>query len=349
MRMQHRRATSTSWTSSNPVLSAGELGFESDTGYFKIGDGVTAWNSLLYFTVDAAPIPDTLGTFEEWTSGISDTVPAGVTYIKELFMVGGGGGGGGGADDNAGGNGTGGIGGGGGCIVRAFWLPVTAGSTITYAIGSAGAGGAGGNGNGSSGGDTTFTVGDNTITAKGGSGGIGGRITLTSVFGPSTAVTTSSAVAGGALRFSTFAVAKTFNSVQSSQHTANPIVGASGVNAITQRLSSTATFNAGNAGNVSATGLAAGGSAGSQGYGGSGGNGGDAANTIVYAGGSGGSGAGGGGGAATDTVTGNAGKGGDGGTNTGGGGGGGGGSASDTGLGGAGGNGGSGYIAVIWV
>ena len=36
------------WQQYNPVLLAGEAGVEVDTGLFKIGDGVTAWNSLDY-------------------------------------------------------------------------------------------------------------------------------------------------------------------------------------------------------------------------------------------------------------------------------------------------------------
>ena len=43
-----RRDTAANWTSVNPVLAAGEPGFETDTGRFKIGDGTTAWNSRLY-------------------------------------------------------------------------------------------------------------------------------------------------------------------------------------------------------------------------------------------------------------------------------------------------------------
>lgn len=47
-RIQLRRGVSASWTGSNPTLFAGEAGFETDTGKFKIGDGATAWNSLSY-------------------------------------------------------------------------------------------------------------------------------------------------------------------------------------------------------------------------------------------------------------------------------------------------------------
>ena len=46
--MQQRRDTAANWTNNNPTLLNGELGYETDTGYFKIGDGSTAWTSLGY-------------------------------------------------------------------------------------------------------------------------------------------------------------------------------------------------------------------------------------------------------------------------------------------------------------
>lgn len=46
--IQFRRGTASQWTSANPTLASGELGFETDTGYAKIGNGSTAWNSLPY-------------------------------------------------------------------------------------------------------------------------------------------------------------------------------------------------------------------------------------------------------------------------------------------------------------
>jgi len=42
------RKTAAQWTSDNTILAAGVLGFETDTGKYKLGDGVTAWNSLSY-------------------------------------------------------------------------------------------------------------------------------------------------------------------------------------------------------------------------------------------------------------------------------------------------------------
>jgi hypothetical protein len=47
--IQIRRDTSEHWTSINPVLAEGEKGYETDTGQFKIGDGIRHWTSLGYF------------------------------------------------------------------------------------------------------------------------------------------------------------------------------------------------------------------------------------------------------------------------------------------------------------
>lgn len=44
----HRRDTAANWTSTNPTLAAGELGFETDTLKFKIGNGSSAWTALTY-------------------------------------------------------------------------------------------------------------------------------------------------------------------------------------------------------------------------------------------------------------------------------------------------------------
>ena len=46
-----RRDTSSNWTSGNAVLASGEVGYETNTGKFKIGNGATAWTSLSYASV----------------------------------------------------------------------------------------------------------------------------------------------------------------------------------------------------------------------------------------------------------------------------------------------------------
>lgn len=54
--IQVRRGTAAQWSSANPVLAAGEPGFETDTGVLKIGDGSTAWSSLPVYTGTASAI-----------------------------------------------------------------------------------------------------------------------------------------------------------------------------------------------------------------------------------------------------------------------------------------------------
>ena len=49
--IQLRRDTAANWTSANPTLAAGELGLETDTTYYKIGNGSTAWASLAYGSI----------------------------------------------------------------------------------------------------------------------------------------------------------------------------------------------------------------------------------------------------------------------------------------------------------
>ena len=85
-RMQQRRGTASQWASDNPILSAGEIGFEVDNSRFKIGDGVNTWSALDYFSneadvttainnaisnlVDGAP--DLLNTLNEIAAAIGD-------------------------------------------------------------------------------------------------------------------------------------------------------------------------------------------------------------------------------------------------------------------------------------
>jgi len=56
VRIQVRRGTSTDWSSVNPTLAAGEIGFETNTKKVKVGDGTTAWNSLSYISSDAGAV-----------------------------------------------------------------------------------------------------------------------------------------------------------------------------------------------------------------------------------------------------------------------------------------------------
>jgi hypothetical protein len=48
-RFKLRNGTAAAWTAANPVLLTGEIGIETDTRRYKIGDGSTAWSSLSYY------------------------------------------------------------------------------------------------------------------------------------------------------------------------------------------------------------------------------------------------------------------------------------------------------------
>lgn len=63
-KIQFRRDTAANWATNNPTPSAGEPCFETDTGKSKIGDGITAYNSLPYQggTSDTAVTTDTAQT-----------------------------------------------------------------------------------------------------------------------------------------------------------------------------------------------------------------------------------------------------------------------------------------------
>jgi hypothetical protein len=52
--MKVKRATAARWTSENPVLAAGEIGYEKDTRKIKLGDGTSTWTQLSYLVADGA-------------------------------------------------------------------------------------------------------------------------------------------------------------------------------------------------------------------------------------------------------------------------------------------------------
>lgn len=47
-RLRHAVKPEATWTSDNPVLKEGEVGYVKETGRYKVGDGKTAWNSLAW-------------------------------------------------------------------------------------------------------------------------------------------------------------------------------------------------------------------------------------------------------------------------------------------------------------
>jgi len=79
--IQLRRGTSAEWSTANPTLAEGEMGFITDTQGYKIGDGVTPWNSLTYLGAS----PTVSGIYLEQIDSPS-TPPSGqlVIYAKEV-------------------------------------------------------------------------------------------------------------------------------------------------------------------------------------------------------------------------------------------------------------------------
>jgi hypothetical protein len=78
-RMQQRRGTASQWTAANPTLAAGEIGFETDTNKFKIGNGSSNWTALSYFSNTTAleallndGAPAALNTLNEIAAAIND-------------------------------------------------------------------------------------------------------------------------------------------------------------------------------------------------------------------------------------------------------------------------------------
>ena len=87
-KIQLRRGTASTWTSTNPTLSLGEVGYETDTGLFKVGDGTTAWNSIDYAALPFNGVDDKpyfgSGVYQSLAagSGVSLAYNAGITTVS---------------------------------------------------------------------------------------------------------------------------------------------------------------------------------------------------------------------------------------------------------------------------
>lgn len=82
IQFQFRRDPAATWTANNPTLASGEMGIETDTNKFKIGDGVTAWTSLAYGglvgpTGPQAPTGPTGPSITGPTGSVGSTGPTG--------------------------------------------------------------------------------------------------------------------------------------------------------------------------------------------------------------------------------------------------------------------------------
>ena len=77
-----RRDTATNWSLINPILEQGEIGIEIDTNSVKIGNGISNWNALGYFTGNTGPTGPT-GPRGQDASGIFDGGSPSSTYAGQ--------------------------------------------------------------------------------------------------------------------------------------------------------------------------------------------------------------------------------------------------------------------------
>jgi hypothetical protein len=91
-RMQQRRGTAAQWVIANdgdgPILNAGEIGWESDTNKFKIGDGISYWKDLTYFVDATDVIASSLGAYLQDSDVGAISGVAGLNASKNLIVPG---------------------------------------------------------------------------------------------------------------------------------------------------------------------------------------------------------------------------------------------------------------------
>ena len=79
-RFKLRNGTAAEWTAANPTLLQGEIGVETDTRRYKIGDGSTAWVGLSYY-IDGVAIR---GQCSKMTDGTIDITTQGAYVTTGL-------------------------------------------------------------------------------------------------------------------------------------------------------------------------------------------------------------------------------------------------------------------------
>ena len=94
------KASAQEWVINDPILEKGDIGFETETGSFKMGDGIHRWTELSYVAPDIpsslpAVSSDDNGKFLGVSSGEWSVVSApsggGVEIITATYVEDGGG------------------------------------------------------------------------------------------------------------------------------------------------------------------------------------------------------------------------------------------------------------------
>jgi hypothetical protein len=79
--IQLRRDSLANWTSVNPTLAAGEVGYDSTSNKIKIGDGTTAWNSLEYASGGASILVSATEPDDPEVGDVWFNTESGITYV----------------------------------------------------------------------------------------------------------------------------------------------------------------------------------------------------------------------------------------------------------------------------
>jgi hypothetical protein len=99
-RMQQRRGTAAQWADANPILNVGEIGYETDTNKFKIGDGTNHWNDLVEFfdsqavnsvinsVLEIEDAPELLNSIRELANALGDDPEFLANYATTSYVDG---------------------------------------------------------------------------------------------------------------------------------------------------------------------------------------------------------------------------------------------------------------------
>lgn len=86
-KIQIRRGISASWDTVNPILSSGEVGFETDSYKFKIGDGSSRWTQLDYFSGEDFIVSASANALALATSYADSASASIINYIDNLTTI----------------------------------------------------------------------------------------------------------------------------------------------------------------------------------------------------------------------------------------------------------------------
>jgi hypothetical protein len=83
--LQFRRGTALQWATANPTLASGEMAIETDTNQFKLGDGITDWDTLPYGGIQGPPAE--LSSIVSISTLSASTITTDSIYFKSSIQL----------------------------------------------------------------------------------------------------------------------------------------------------------------------------------------------------------------------------------------------------------------------